>query len=167
MVFAQMEEYSQSHWDVWHVFIHGWAIHAHCRLCCSPACLCVSHCVSPVPLSGTQHGAPTPLNTRDKHSWQSANRCYATEPTTHASPLKATGTVYRTQSQGYENTTYQAHSQGCGKTASLSCPYIWVRKPDCLHLPYSNTSQSLMHYIITCSFIYFWETFYQWLPNNL
>ena len=29
------------------------------------------------------------------------------------------GTVYRTQSQGYENTTYQAHSQGHEKLLPL------------------------------------------------
>ena len=28
--------------------------------------------------------------------------------------------------------------QGCGNTASLSYPDTWVRKPDCLHLPYTN-----------------------------
>ena len=27
--------------------------------------------------------------------------------------------------------------QGCGNTASLSYPDTWVRKPDCLHLPYN------------------------------
>ena len=35
------------------------------------------------------------------------------------------GTGYHTQSQGY------------GNTASLSYPDTWVRKPDCLHLPYN------------------------------
>ena len=29
--------------------------------------------------------------------------------------------------------------QGNGNTASLSYPDTWVRKPDCLHLPYSYT----------------------------
>ena len=30
------------------------------------------------------------------------------------------------------------HTQGYGKTASLSYPDTWVRKPDCLHLPYKG-----------------------------
>ena len=46
------------------------------------------------------------------------------------------GTVYRTQSQGYENPTYQAHSR-LWETASLSYPDTWVRKTDYLHLPYT------------------------------
>ena len=29
--------------------------------------------------------------------------------------------------------------QGYGNTASLSYPDTWVRKPDCLHLPYTQT----------------------------
>ena len=37
------------------------------------------------------------------------------------------GTIFCTQSQGYENTPY------------LSSPDIWVREPDCLHLPYKAT----------------------------
>ena len=32
----------------------------------------------------------------------------------HASPLKAMGTVFQTQSQGYENNTYQTHSKVMG-----------------------------------------------------
>ena len=42
----------------------------------------------------------------------------------HVSPINVMGTIYWTQSQGYENTAY------------LSSPDIWVREPDCLHLPY-------------------------------
>ena len=52
------------------------------------------------------------------------------------SPLHVMGTVYQTQFQDYENTTYQPF-QGYGNTASLSYPDTWVRKPDCLHLPYN------------------------------
>ena len=33
MVFVQMEKYSRSRWDVWHVFIHGWVSHPCCKLC--------------------------------------------------------------------------------------------------------------------------------------
>ena len=33
--------------------------------------------------------------------------------------------------------------QGCGNTASLSYPDAWVRKPGCLHLPYSHERQNL------------------------
>ena len=54
----------------------------------------------------------------------------------HVNPLHVTGTVYQTQFQDYENTTYQPF-QGYGNTASLSYPDTWVRKPACLHLPYS------------------------------
>ena len=32
MLFMQTEKYSQSRWDVWHAFIHGWASHARCEL---------------------------------------------------------------------------------------------------------------------------------------
>ena len=32
MVLVQMERYSESHWDVWHAFIHGWASHARCKV---------------------------------------------------------------------------------------------------------------------------------------
>ena len=31
---------------------------------------------------------------------------------------------------------------GCGNTASLHYPDTWIRKPDCLHLPYSNLPQT-------------------------
>ena len=80
--------------------------------------------MSPVPLHntchGTQWGVTTCLRTRDKQSWQGANKSFATElHTTHVSPLKAMGTVYRTQSQGCENTAHQAHSQGYGKPLPL------------------------------------------------
>ena len=47
------------------------------------------------------------------------------------SPLKAMRIIYQTQSQGYEN------------TASLSCPYIWVRKPDYLHLHFTLSKMFL------------------------
>ena len=71
-------------------------------------------------LSSPNMGVPTTLNTRGKQSQQGANRTYATEVhTTHASPLKATGTLYRTQFQSYENITYQAHSEGYGKLLPL------------------------------------------------
>ena len=87
---------------------------------CPPACLCVPHSMSPFPQRDSQCGAPTPLNTRYKQSQQGAHRYYATElHTTHVSPLRALGTVYLTQSQGYEDTAYQAHSQGYGKLLPL------------------------------------------------
>ena len=89
-VFGQMEEYSQSHRDVWHAFSQGWASPAHCKLC-APACLCVTHCMSPAPLCGschgTQWGAPTCLSNRDKQSQQKTKKLYnitwfcACEPT--------------------------------------------------------------------------------------
>ena len=37
----------------------------------------------------------------------------------HESPLKSMGTVFWTQSQDYENSTYQAHSQDYGKLLPL------------------------------------------------
>ena len=82
---------------------------------CPPACLCMAHCMSSVPLRGTRHGTqqgvPTCLCPRGKQSRMGANRSYATElHTTHTRPLKTLGTAYQTQSQGYENTAYQAHS---------------------------------------------------------
>ena len=91
-------------------------------------------CISPVPQHGTQQGTPASLSTGYKQSQQNAKRYYVTElHSTHSSPLKATATVYGSQSQGYENITYQVHSQGYGKLL----PHIWVRKPDCLGLPYN------------------------------
>ena len=67
---------------------------------------------------GTHQGLPTCLSIRGKQSWKGANRSYTTElHTMHVSPLKVMGTVYRTQSQGYENT--QAHCQGYGKLLPL------------------------------------------------
>ena len=103
----------------------GWVMHA-------ARCMVPLHITCP-PM-WPQQGVPTPLNARDKQSWQRANTgCITQSDSVHASPLKAMGTVDQTQSQGYENTTYQAHSRSW-ETASLSCPDTWVRKPDCLHL---------------------------------
>ena len=73
----------------------------------------------------TQQGFPTCLNTRSKQSQKDANRSYAKQPhTIHASPLKAMVTVYQTQSPGYENTTYQAYSQGYGKLLPLVTQHL-------------------------------------------
>ena len=55
----------------------------------------------------------------------------------HVSPLHVRGTVCWTQSQGYENTGYQAPPR-LWDAASLSYPDTWGRKPDCLHLPYTT-----------------------------
>ena len=83
------------------------SLHVTCPLCVAPQ-------------RGTQQGVPTPLTTMDKQSWQDTNRSYATElHTTHASPLKGMGTLYQTQSQGDENTAYQAYSQGYGELLPL------------------------------------------------
>ena len=113
-----MEKYSQSLWDVCHAFIQGWVIHA-CQKLHLPL-----HVIQCDICYGTQHGTllgvPTPLSTRDKQSWKDPNKSYATNfHTMHASPLKVVGTLYRIQSQSYENTTYQAHSQGYGKMLLL------------------------------------------------
>ena len=111
--FGQTEEYSQSCWDVWHAFIQGWAIHTHLS--------CVSPCMSLHGTQhGTQHGAPTPFNTRWYTKPSGNQQNYATElHTMYVGPLKAMGTVYQTQSQGYENTGYQAYSQCYGKLLLL------------------------------------------------
>ena len=37
----------------------------------------------------------------------------------HVGPLSVMGAVYGAQSQDYENTAYQAHSQGYGKLLPL------------------------------------------------
>ena len=42
--FGQTEEYSRSHWDVWHAFIQEWAIHACCKLRV-PECVTACHLV--------------------------------------------------------------------------------------------------------------------------
>lgn len=102
---------------------------------CAPICLCVTHCMSPVPLYSTcmalvsQHGiqqwGPSPLNTRYTKTLQETKILYdiswycACEPT-----------------QGY-NTTYQAHSEGYEKLLPLVVQ-AWASKPDCIHLPYKQ-----------------------------
>ena len=49
-----------------HLFMGGQSMHA--ESCVPPCCLCMAHCMSPVPLHGTCHGTqkevPRPLNTR-------------------------------------------------------------------------------------------------------
>ena len=60
----------------------------------------VSHCV------WRQPGVPTPLHTECTPNWQGAKGLY--------------NSVIL---------CVQAYSQGYGKTASLSCPDIWVREP--------------------------------------
>ena len=67
---------------------------------------------------------------------------------THAGSLHVMGTVYQTQSQGY------------GNSASLSYPDTWVRKSDCLHLPY----QSLVHCWWECRLVQpLWKTVWNFL----
>ena len=54
----------------------------------------------------------------DKANWNPTD--YTTElHSMHVSPLKAMETIYWTQSLGYENITYQAHSQGYEKLLLL------------------------------------------------
>ena len=120
--FRQMEEYSRSHGDAWHDFILEWAIHAPCKLhvlACHTAC----H----LSLSGKSQLAYV---LHAHIAGRQPEYCIKQQDSVHASPLKAMGTIYGPQSQGYEDTTY------------LSSPDIWVRKPDCLCLPYRFLARS-------------------------
>ena len=78
------------------------------------------HCKLRVPLPPPQREAPSSLililNT-DKVG-KKPEYCVTQRDSTHASPLSVMGTIYQTQSQGYENTAY------------LSSPDIRVRKPN-------------------------------------
>ena len=47
------------------------------------------------------------------------------------------GTVYRSQLKAMRTPVIRP-LQGYGNTASLGYPDTWVRKPGCLHLPYSG-----------------------------
>ena len=60
---------------------------------------------------GTQQGVPSCLNTKDKQCWQMLENYITWHNSAHASPLHVIGTVCQTQSQGYENATYQVHSR--------------------------------------------------------
>ena len=102
---------------------------------CPPAFFfCMSLCViCPLCLSGKPLIS---LYAKYRQSQQGANRSYATKlHTMHASPLKAMGTLYQTQSQGRENTTYQAHSQGYGKLLPLVTQTPVSVYPTCNHKP--------------------------------
>ena len=78
--------------------------------CVSP---CEAHCMSPVP----QWEIPAP-NTLHAHKVsREPEYCIIQSDSAHASPPNVMGTVYQTQSQGYENTTY------------LGSPDTWVREP--------------------------------------
>ena len=70
----------------------------------------------------------------------------------HESPPHVMGTVYWTQSQGYENTSYQAPPR-LWNTASLSYPDTWMRKPDCLHLLYKR--RIVLGLYPTCELVHF------------
>ena len=103
---------------------------------CPPACLCMSPIpLCPLSLIGKSQ-LPYIVNI-DKAGREPTD--YRTElHSTHVSPLKAMGTIYLSQSQGYGNTDY------------LSSPDMWVRKPHCLHLPYSKKRHLLEN---TCDII--------------
>ena len=64
---------------------------------------------------------------KELNKMEISNLSDAESKTLYISTLNIMGTIFCTQSQGYENTPY------------LSSPDIWVREPDCLHLPYKAT----------------------------
>ena len=95
--------------------------------------------MAPVPLHVSHHhcpqqGVPTCLSTRGEQSWKTIRtlcniilhmRVHFMLWEQFIRPsLKAMRTLVIRPLQGY------------GNTASLSYPNTWVRKPDCLHLPY-------------------------------
>ena len=114
---------------------------------CLSACLMswpllssVTPILAPVPLHVSHHhrpqqGVPTCLSTRGEQSRQDAKTLHNTVLRMRAHfmlwevirpSLKAMRILVIRPLQGY------------GNTASLSYPDTWVRKPDCLHLPYSS-----------------------------
>ena len=69
--------------------------------------------MAPIPLHVSHHHhpqqvVPTCLSTRGEQSWQDARNYITQHNSVHVSPFHVMGTVYWTQSQSYENTTYQA-----------------------------------------------------------
>ena len=101
----------------------------------------VAPIVAPVPLRVSHHhrpqqGVPTCLSTRGGQSWKTARTLHNIILRMRAHfllweqfigpSLKAMRTPVIRPLQGY------------GNTASLSYPDTWVRKPDCLHLPYMH-----------------------------
>ena len=97
----------------------------------APVASCVSH-------HRPQQGVPTCLSTGREQSWKTARTLHNIILHMRAHfmlweqfirpGLKAVRTLVIRPLQGY------------GNTASLSCPDTWVRKPDCLHLPYGINS---------------------------
>ena len=100
----------------------------------------VAPIVTPVPLRVSHHhhpqqGVSTCLNTRGEQSWKTAGTLHNIILRIRAHfmlleqfigpSLKAMRTLVIRPLHGY------------GNTASLSYPDTWVRKPDCLHLPYN------------------------------
>ena len=130
------------------LFMGGWAPHA--ASCMS---ICMSHVMPPAPQSGTHHGT-CPLAYLSSSSppegspylfkyWRGTKPARCQNITWHnvilhmhahfmlweqsiGTSLKAMRTLVIRPFQGY------------GNTASLSYPGTWVRKPDCLHLPYTR-----------------------------
>ena len=113
------------------VYVHG------ISLGCSPsrpgrclsACLYVAQVMARAPQHGTcplvcvsiipQQGVHTCLSTRGNKARKLPEYYVTQHNSAHASPLHVMGTDYQTQSQGYENTAYQAHSQSYGKLLPL------------------------------------------------
>ena len=114
---------------------------------CLSACLMswpllpiVAPIVAPVPLRVSHHhrpqqGVPTCLSTRGGQSWKTAR-------TLHNIILRMRAHFMLWEqfigpSLKAMRTLVIRPLQGLGNTASLSYPDTWVKKPDCLHLPYT------------------------------
>ena len=110
---------------------------------CLPACLCVAHCMPPVPLCGTccgiQQGVPTCLSTRDKQSWK-AKKIIWHSMILHMRAHFMLWGQFSGPSLKAMRTLLIRSIQSYGNMASLSYRDTWVRKPDCLHLPYRYMS---------------------------
>ena len=149
IVFVQMEKYSQSHWDVWHAFINGWASHVRCKLrvhlhvSCHGLALQHSTHHGTCPLVCLPSSSPPAGSPYLFKYWRGTKPARCQNITWHnvilhmqahfmlweqsiGTSLKAMRTLVIRPFQGY------------GNTASLSYPGTWVRKPDCLHLPYTR-----------------------------
>ena len=122
------------------LFMGGWSMHA--ASCVSP-CMTLCLCMSPDPQGGfpVWHPAGSPYSLtswRQTKPAESQHRLCNIVRFCTCKPTQGCGSTYRTRSQGYENTTYQARFSRLWETASLRCPDTWVRKPDCLRLPYTS-----------------------------
>ena len=93
-----------------------------------PACVLQAACV--------QSEAPTPFYATFNHSWQKARILHNTAWFRACKPAQGYGNSLSDRvSKLWEHYLSGPFSR-LWETASLGCPDIWVRKPDCLCLPY-------------------------------